>query len=112
MSSDRLASARKAENICSHFLKMEKYQILSRNRRIGGVEIDIIAKKNTVFGPEIVLIECKFIKGKYRFFSRKQKKRYQYAAQELQAQVRSSVSVCCMLLVVNFQGKIEEQFYF
>lgn len=112
MSRNRLASARKAENICSYFLREKAYQILSRNRKVAGVEIDIIAQKIGPFGLEILLVECKYVKGSYRFFSRKQKKRYHYAANFLQSNVKPGVSVGCMLIVVGCHEKVVESFYF
>lgn len=112
MSQNRLASARKAENICSYFLRENAYQVLSRNRKVAGVEIDIIAQKMGPFGREILLVECKFLKGSYRFFSWKQKRRYHYAANFLQSNIKPGVSVGCMLIVVNSQEKVVESFYF
>ena len=112
MSRNRLASARKAENICSYFLRSNAYQILSRNRKVAGVEIDIIAQKAGSFGLEILLVECKYVKGSHRFFSRKQKKRYHYAANFLQSNVNPGVSVGCMLIVVGCHEKVVETFYF
>lgn len=77
-----------AENQAVSFLKKDGFVVLSRNRRIGGVEIDIMALRKTDQGKVYYLIEVKKIINKYYFsgyppVTSNQIRRYLHAMDEL-----------------------------
>ncbi len=55
MTSDNLTTGNRGEDLACNFLKKQGYQILERNYRIRGGEIDIIAKH----GNDLVFVEVK-----------------------------------------------------
>ncbi|MES0490504.1 MAG: YraN family protein [Leptospirales bacterium] len=74
----------KAENAASVYLRKSGFQILSRNRRIGSVEIDILAKIKRFNVDHIYFVEVKQVQEKnyrngYPPFSVKQRARYNHS---------------------------------
>ncbi len=63
-------------------LRQEGFSIVARNRKICGVEIDIIARKNNSGEEHYYFIECKYRHEDTAFplVSRKQRERYRKAA--------------------------------
>lgn len=112
MSKNNLITARKAENICSLQLRDQGFTVLGRNRKIFGVEIDILAKRGVLKQPCIFLVEVKYTHSAYNFFSRRQMWRYRYAAMLLQDKLKSKTTVRCLLISVSRGGVIDQQFIF
>lgn len=92
------------ENIVVRHLKQQGWDILSQNKKVLGVEIDILAKKE----KEVFLIEVKSIKKDEHLeniLKDKQKERLKKTAQSLISDFPEGLRF--FLATVNFQNKVE-----
>jgi len=96
----------KAENAASVYLRKSGFQVLSRNRRVDNVEIDILAKRTQKNISHIYFIEVKQVREKnYRKgfppFSQKQRARYNHSIRYLYATNGRSFPCHISLIVFN-----------
>ncbi|MDH4263711.1 MAG: YraN family protein [Spirochaetia bacterium] len=101
------------ENRAVNMLKKDGYVILSRNRRIGGVEIDIMALRKTSSGNVYYLIEVKKILNKNYFMgypplSFNQIQRYLHAMNALNVKCGKFLDVRFVLMLYDENNKLVE----
>ena len=92
------------ENIVAQHLKKQGWTILHQNKKIFGVEVDILAKKEN----EIFLIEVKSLKKEShleKILKSKQKERLKKAAQSLCEDFSKGVRL--LLATVDSKNKID-----
>jgi len=94
-------------------LKKDGYVILSRNRRIGGVEIDIMALRKTDEGNIYYLIEVKKVTQKnyymgYPPVSYNQVRRYLHAMNELNIKCGKFLDVRFALMLYDEKHRLIE----
>ena len=101
------------ENRAVNMLKKDGYVILSRNRRIGGVEIDIMALRKTTAGNVYYLIEVKKIVNKNYYMgfppvSYNQIQRYLQAMNELNVKCGKFLDVRFVLMLFDEKNILVE----
>ena len=92
------------EKVVASHLKQKGWSILYQNKKILGVEIDILAKK----GKEVFLIEVKSIKKEehlQNILKDKQKERLKKAAESLVSEFPDGLSL--LLAAVDHKNKVE-----
>jgi len=101
------------ENRAVSMLKKDGYVILSRNRRIGGVEIDIMALRKTPVGNVYYLIEVKkvydrnYLEG-FPPVSFNQVQRYLRAMNALNVKCGKFLDVRFVLMLYNENNRLVE----
>jgi Holliday junction resolvase-like predicted endonuclease len=101
------------ENRAVNMLKKDGYVILSRNRKIGGVEIDIMALRKTPIGNVYYLIEVKKVYNKnyYRGYppvSHNQIQRYLHAMNALNVKCGKFLDVRFVVMLYDENNRLIE----
>lgn len=83
------------ENQTIKKLRENGFCVLARNKKIFGVEIDVVARKISRGEEHYFFIECKFRRagGGYPLLSQKQKERYRRAAALWQSEIGRFVNI-------------------
>ena len=105
-----MAEQSRAENAASIYLRKNGFQVLSRNRRIDNVEIDILAKKKQkqidhIYFVEVKQVQEKNYKNGYPPFSQKQRSRYDHSIRYIYS--KNGRCFPCHISLIVFNEKIQ-----
>ena len=100
-----------AEDTASCYLRKNGYRVVARNRRFGGIEIDILAIKYLNNIKNVYFIEVKEMKTKhylsgYPPVSRKQWLRYERSVRILYLQAKKFINTHISLIILDENHKI------